>query len=83
MNAICTHVCKSCYAKAVCAIQAISERPDAVLLDPKRCIGCGSCMTACKSFGYSMVRHKSVRPERLRPLPGAPTPPWPGEQEQE
>ncbi len=83
MNAICTHICKSCYAKAVCAIHAISERPDAVLLDSKRCIGCGCCMTACKTFGHSMVKHKSVRPERLKPLPGAPTPPWPGEHEPE
>ncbi|MGQ9859629.1 MAG: hypothetical protein ACUVS3_13220 [Thermodesulfobacteriota bacterium] len=83
MNVICTHVCKSCYAKVVCAIHAVVERPDAVLLDANRCIGCGCCMTACRSFGHSMIRYKSLRTERIKPLPGAPAPPWPEESEPE
>lgn len=79
MNAVCTHICKSCYAKVVCAIHALSERTDSILLDPDRCIGCGCCMTACKAFGHSMIRHKNLKPEKVKPLPGAPSPPFPGE----
>ena len=83
MNAICTHICKACYAMTVCAVHAIGERTDAVVLDPKKCIGCGCCMTACKTFGHSMIKHKTVKAERVRPLPGAPTSPWPEESEGE
>lgn len=77
MNAVCTHICKSCYAKVVCAIHALQERADAIVLDSTKCIGCGCCLTACSTFGHSMIRHKNIRPERIKPLPGTPTPPFP------
>jgi Fe-S-cluster-containing hydrogenase component 2 len=78
MNAICPHVCKACYAMTVCAVHAIGERPDAILLNPELCIGCGCCKTACETFGGAMIKHRAVSAERVKPLPAAPGSPWTG-----
>lgn len=56
---ICAHLCKSCYAMGVCAVHAISELNGSILVDTEKCIGCGSCKTACVAFGYKALQNKS------------------------
>jgi Fe-S-cluster-containing hydrogenase component 2 len=43
----------------VCAVHAISELNGSILVDTEKCIGCGSCKTACVAFGYKALQNKS------------------------
>ncbi|SMC25431.1 4Fe-4S binding domain-containing protein [Desulfacinum hydrothermale DSM 13146] len=56
---ICAHLCKSCFALHVCAIQAISEADGTIVVDAEKCIGCGSCNRACVAFGFKALQNKS------------------------
>ncbi len=60
LNIICKHNCKDCYALRVCAVHAIEEQREAIYVDTDRCIGCGSCKTACVAFGYKALEDKTT-----------------------
>ena len=59
LNIICKHNCKDCFALRVCAVHAIEEQTTAIFVDTGRCIGCGSCKTACVAFGYKALEDKT------------------------
>jgi Fe-S-cluster-containing hydrogenase component 2 len=61
-KAICPHNCKDCYAMRTCSLGAISDTQGSINLDTAQCIGCGSCKTACITFGNQTLR--TVRPEK-------------------
>ena len=75
-SVICQHYCKDCYASNICALDAIVEQGDTMLLDTTRCIGCGACRTACVAFGSSIIKPKMIKPPRVKPLPRPPGSPW-------
>ncbi|MBW2003571.1 MAG: hypothetical protein JRF06_04010 [Deltaproteobacteria bacterium] len=60
LNIICKHACKDCYARRVCALQAIEEQEGAIYIDTENCIGCGCCKTACVTFGYKALEDKTT-----------------------
>ena len=60
LNIICKHACKDCYARRVCALQAIGEQEDSIYIDTEKCIGCGSCKTACVTYGYKTLEDKTA-----------------------
>ncbi|MCE5335355.1 MAG: hypothetical protein LLG06_12300 [Desulfobacteraceae bacterium] len=60
-NAICPHSCKDCFAMRTCAVGAISEVREGIVIDASQCIGCGCCKTACSAFGYKALQHKSMK----------------------
>lgn len=57
---VCAHLCKSCFAAHVCAVHAITEINGTVLINSEKCIGCGSCKTACVAFGFKALQNKSA-----------------------
>jgi Fe-S-cluster-containing hydrogenase component 2 len=80
-NVICPHICKDCYALNVCAVHAIEEQDGSITLDPRKCVSCGTCRTACVTFGSGTIKHKMIKAERLRPLPPPPGSPWAKEED--
>ena len=60
LNIICKHACKDCYARRVCALQAIEEKGSSIYIDTEKCIGCGSCKTACVTYGYKTLEDKTT-----------------------
>ena len=67
---VCSHNCASCFAVPVCAVGAMSERSDAVVVDTERCISCGACRTACLAFSMDqgLAKQSQVR-RKLYSLP--------------
>jgi Fe-S-cluster-containing hydrogenase component 2 len=61
INAICKKNCAGCFALPVCAVGAIIEQQNSIYVDTDKCIGCGSCRTACVTFGYNQaLKEKTV-----------------------
>ena len=61
INSICKHNCKSCYAKPVCAVNAILDQQGSIYVDTEKCIGCGCCRTACLTFSIDdALKDKTV-----------------------
>jgi Fe-S-cluster-containing hydrogenase component 2 len=52
---------KECFAKPVCAVQAIKDQQGSIYVETEECIGCGCCRTACMHFSYdNALKDKTV-----------------------
>ena len=52
--------CGNC-SKA-CPVGALRRYDDRTFLDHKRCIGCGVCVTRCKSYAIDLIERTLARP---------------------
>jgi Fe-S-cluster-containing hydrogenase component 2 len=55
LKTVCPHFCKDCFAIHVCAVHAVREDNGAILIDTAKCIGCGSCKSACIDLGLKAL----------------------------
>ncbi|MDI6854660.1 MAG: hypothetical protein QME75_13770 [Deltaproteobacteria bacterium] len=60
-SVVCPQNCKDCYAVHVCAVRAIVSNNGGVSIDSGKCISCGSCSTACMTFGQKMIKPQKVK----------------------
>ena len=63
MKTVCSHNCASCFAVLVCAVNAMIDQREAILVDTEKCIGCGACRTACLAFSadQGLAKQSQVR----------------------
>ncbi|MGE5308926.1 MAG: DUF362 domain-containing protein [Deltaproteobacteria bacterium] len=52
---VATHKCNACLScREVCPVKAVGLRGGKTYIDSKKCIGCGSCIGACRSFAIEI-----------------------------
>jgi Fe-S-cluster-containing hydrogenase component 2 len=61
INSICKLNCASCFAKPVCAVNAIIDQQGSIYVDTEKCVGCSCCRTACMTFSHDQaLKEKTV-----------------------
>ncbi len=55
MKTVCPHFCSDCFALHVCAVHAVVENNGSINIDTEKCIGCGSCKSACVALGFKAL----------------------------
>jgi len=69
LKAICKMNCASCFALPVCAVGALLEQQGSICVDTGKCINCGSCRTACITFGRDHALKRNVAMKMKHPMP--------------
>ena len=63
LKTVCSHNCASCFAVPLCAVNAMIDRRDSIVVDTEKCISCGSCRTGCLAFStdQGLLKQGQVR----------------------